>query len=589
MDDSRLIAGVAAFLLAFAGAGDLRAQTEPATAPSTQSSDDAFALYQQAAQILSDDNGKNIFSPSASDLTYADYPPMPDAWVRMEKQDYDLHAQVRELVHDAGLLPHANWPAQATLGNNYLNRCRAIANDISDAAVYESLILKNQPAAFALAEDVLQLADLLKNQPGENLIRLLVAEGIESLDYNHLLIIISGATITEDPANKNDLPLETATEWIARLLDHPEAQAELDQALKGELPGTAANPVVTPTLQQVLRSIHHNLTERDFPAMSLAAHVYRYKHGRWPENLQELATELPRLPVDPWGDGKETLGYVLVISGLPDGGDRPLVYSRDNSPDGLFFRTDQPSYSYDHGASGEFRDVASWSPAQGNPPQPTTQPTTRPIPEVIAPAVEFHILADEITSDRVDLMRMNSRLQPGGIGPAPLPGDRIRWVEVQRVEDFDRPGKPRQTRDWHGCHFLPVLVTPDASMDRTSVPTWKIVSAYPAETGNGMRAVGFRLDYSGARRFGELTTRWHKYVSLRHDYSRPRMAIIVQNKIVTAPSLNAPITGGSGLIASGANGGFSEKEMNQLIRDIEADSVRPTSEPSIAATQPITP
>jgi hypothetical protein len=379
MVDSRLIPGIAAFLVAFAASIKLPAQTEPATQPAQ----DAYAIYMRAGGLLRPDNAKNIMAPAASPVHFPEYPPNSDQWVRMEKQDYDLHAQVRELVHEAGLLAHANWPPFDRQHPNfdYLNNLRNTANEIADAAVYQSVILKNQPAAFASIGDLLNLANLLKNQPGENLARMLLGVGIEDIAANRLLIITAGVTITEDPANKNDLPLATATQWVARLLDHPTAEAELEQAIQGEgMPVWAVIVLTTnSSLSHLRQNIHKVQTERDFAAMSLTAHVYRDKLGRWPQNLQELSTELPRAPVDPWGDGKQTLGYVLIAGGLPDGSDRPLVYSRDGVTRQLFFRTDGPCYSFAPSSEGgQFRDVAGWSRAE-NHPQPTTQPTTQPL------------------------------------------------------------------------------------------------------------------------------------------------------------------------------------------------------------------
>lgn len=92
---------------------------------------------------------------------------------------------------------------------------------------------------------------------------------------------------------------------------------------------------------------------------------------------------MPRLPLDPWGDGKQTLGYVLIKGGLRGGADRPLVYSRCGASDGLFYRTDAPQYSYynSDGSSlpaaqqkhgGQFRDVTRWAPERGGKPGSTT-------------------------------------------------------------------------------------------------------------------------------------------------------------------------------------------------------------------------
>jgi len=342
--------------------------------------DDAAKIYSQAAKILRDDDAKNIMSPSSSNEVFTPYPSISDAWITSEKQDYDLHPQVREMVHSAAGLAHATWPARDRTNTDrqqvsFLNECRNLANEIADAAEYQALILKDQPAGFESAADLLHLAELLRNQPGETLVRLLVAEGIETLDINRLMIMASAATITEKVDDKGGLPLATAKDWIARLLNHPNAKAELDQAMANEPAGSATNPILKPSMDRILETIRRVQTERDMAAISLAAHVYQYKHGAWPASLEELETELPSVPLDPWGDGKQTLGYVLIKGGLPDNTDRPLVYSRCRSADGLFFRTDEAEYrSYNSYGSkllpgkqkdgGQFRDVARW-PAGG--------------------------------------------------------------------------------------------------------------------------------------------------------------------------------------------------------------------------------
>ncbi|HEX4055774.1 MAG TPA: hypothetical protein VHX86_16035 [Tepidisphaeraceae bacterium] len=360
----------------------------PAWGQTSEPADDAAAIYLRAAKVLRNDDAKNIMAPAASDMNYPDYPPMSDAWVRMEKQDYDLHGQVREMVHQAASLTHAEWPLWRESDPNrvsYLNECRNVANEIGDAALYQSLILKDQPAAFESAGDLMHLAELLRNQPGETLVRLLVAVGIDALDMNRLMVMTSGATITEDASDTHDLPLSTARDWIARLLDHPAAQAEFDQVMRGEPAGSATNPILKPSLDRIRDTIRRVHSERDMTAMSLAAHIYLFEHERWPGSLEELASELPRVPIDPWGDGKQTLGYVLIKGGLPDGADRPLVYSRCRSKDGLFFRTDDPEYSFyvsdgsklpaaQQKQGGQFRDVARWAPAEGKQAAPTTEP-----------------------------------------------------------------------------------------------------------------------------------------------------------------------------------------------------------------------
>ena len=116
----------------------------PAWGQTSEPADDAAAIYLRAAKVLRNDDAKNIMAPAASDMNYPGYPPMSDAWIQMEKQDYDLHRQVREMVHQAASVTHAAWPLWRESDPNrvsYLNECRNVANEIGDTALYQSLIL----------------------------------------------------------------------------------------------------------------------------------------------------------------------------------------------------------------------------------------------------------------------------------------------------------------------------------------------------------------------------------------------------------------------------------------------------------------
>jgi hypothetical protein len=73
---------------------------------------------------------------------------------------------------------------------------------------------------------------------------------------------------------------------------------------------------------------------------------------------------------------------VLVEGGMPDGSDRPLVYTRRTASSGNSYPVNIPAYSaYDrsqppaklepNGAPGDFRDVSGWAPA--DPVEPPTK------------------------------------------------------------------------------------------------------------------------------------------------------------------------------------------------------------------------
>jgi RNA polymerase sigma factor (sigma-70 family) len=206
---------------------------------------------------------------------------------------------------------------------------------------------------------------------------------------------------------------------------------------------------------------------------------------------------------------------------------------------------------------------------------------SQPAQPMGAATVEFHIVADAVTTSDGDLRTMYSRLDPGGPGPLPQPGDTIRWIEVEHPEDFDQPGLPPETHAWNGRHFLPVLFAPDASMDLSQTPGWSFADARESTANNGSRAVSVTFDPRGTKLFSELTTHWYDLATQRKDIPHPRarLAIIVENKIISAPKISGPLTSGSATITGGRKGGLTEEEMERLINAM----VPPTTEPSTAA------
>nr|WP_295111851.1 protein translocase subunit SecD [uncultured Caulobacter sp.] len=67
---------------------------------------------------------------------------------------------------------------------------------------------------------------------------------------------------------------------------------------------------------------------------------------------------------------------------------------------------------------------------------------------------------------------------------------------------------------------------------------------------NGSPAVGFAFNGAGARKFGDVTTR----------NRGKRFAIVLDKQVISAPQINDPITGGSGIIT----GSFTAQSANEL-------------------------
>jgi preprotein translocase subunit SecD len=74
--------------------------------------------------------------------------------------------------------------------------------------------------------------------------------------------------------------------------------------------------------------------------------------------------------------------------------------------------------------------------------------------------------------------------------------------------------------------------------------------------------VSFRLDAVGAQRFATVT---------RNNVGKP-FAIILDGVVISAPTINSPITGGSGVITGGA-GGFDPKEATELATLLRAGAL----------------
>ncbi|MCA9089745.1 MAG: protein translocase subunit SecD [Planctomycetaceae bacterium] len=79
-------------------------------------------------------------------------------------------------------------------------------------------------------------------------------------------------------------------------------------------------------------------------------------------------------------------------------------------------------------------------------------------------------------------------------------------------------------------------------------------------------AVSFRLDQDGARLFQEVTT---KYQPREGAGYKTRLAILLNNQVHSAPSINSPIPGGQGQI----DGNFTQAEIDELLGVLNAGAL----------------
>ena len=104
-----------------------------------------------------------------------------------------------------------------------------------------------------------------------------------------------------------------------------------------------------------------------------------------------------------------------------------------------------------------------------------------------------------------------------------------------------------------GQELLPALENPDEFylLDAGAVVTGEeLVDAQPSFDQNGRPAVNFRFNPSGARKFGDYTA---------ENIGNP-FAIVLDNEVISAPTIQSHIPGGSGIIT----GSFSIEESTEL-------------------------
>ncbi|MFT4782803.1 MAG: preprotein translocase subunit SecD [Paracoccaceae bacterium] len=113
-----------------------------------------------------------------------------------------------------------------------------------------------------------------------------------------------------------------------------------------------------------------------------------------------------------------------------------------------------------------------------------------------------------------------------------------------------------------GNILLPSLDEPGTFYILERIPTVTgedLTDSQPDFDRNGGPAVSFRFGPSGARKFGQFTS----------DNVGAPFAIVLDNEVISAPRINEPITGGSGIIS----GNFTAEESTQLSVQLRAGSL----------------
>ncbi|MCC6579668.1 MAG: protein translocase subunit SecD [Phycisphaeraceae bacterium] len=127
-----------------------------------------------------------------------------------------------------------------------------------------------------------------------------------------------------------------------------------------------------------------------------------------------------------------------------------------------------------------------------------------------------------------------------------------------------------------GDYYLLLSDTPDKSLTR-SRSGWELSRAFPDMDSTGFPAVSFRLNQIGGAMMADLTG----------SHINEPMAICLDGRVISAPRINDRIADRG--IITGGSGGFSARELNYLVRTLNAGALtaRVSDEPiSIKTTGP---
>jgi SecD/SecF fusion protein len=182
------------------------------------------------------------------------------------------------------------------------------------------------------------------------------------------------------------------------------------------------------------------------------------------------------------------------------------------------------------------------------------------------------------------------RAQLQRVGPANARTDQARWFKINKIEnwiksksDYDllqaSPAQYLSQRqgvvgeEFGGEYYLLLWDKKGFRLTERDGPKWELRSAFPSNDRFGRKCVAFNMDTVGANLLGDLTG---------NNVGR-QMAVILDDEVYTAPSINSQISG-SGVI----EGNFSDQEINYITRVLSHGSLsaklskRPISQDIIA-------
>ena len=150
--------------------------------------------------------------------------------------------------------------------------------------------------------------------------------------------------------------------------------------------------------------------------------------------------------------------------------------------------------------------------------------------------------------------------------------DPTSWVDKIQQAQFmtENPSAFFETRnfvveEYNGTYYMLLWDTPNETLTQSPAQqNWRVARAFETADQNGRPAIGFRMDVNGGVLLGRLTER---------NVGKP-MAVLLDNKVYTAPNLNSKISN-SGIIT----GVDSAEERSNIIRTLNAGTLTATLSP----------
>jgi hypothetical protein len=188
--------------------------------------------------------------------------------------------------------------------------------------------------------------------------------------------LIAAATLPNSPAVNNALSAEPLLKGELRQIAAVFSPVRAAPGARAKFPPVDHTRILSTHVigANLARSIEVDMRvrmERRLAAAALAARLYRLDHaGQFPPSLEALVPAyLPQVPIDPAAPDGRPLKYLIIKGGLPDGGDRPIVYSvgtdgTDRTAEvgpGKAGLPNQPVYDYCRGVD-QWRDLKRWAP-----------------------------------------------------------------------------------------------------------------------------------------------------------------------------------------------------------------------------------